>query len=80
MELSIVPHLNDETDLESDLSAMEKCMETLKDEQKQTVELFYLQQKSYREVEQLTNFDLKAVKSHIQNGKRNLKNCMEQNK
>jgi len=37
------------------------------------IELFYLQDKSYTEVALHTGFDLKKVKSYIQNGKRNLK-------
>ncbi|UYQ93004.1 sigma-70 family RNA polymerase sigma factor [Chitinophaga horti] len=63
--------------LENNLQAMEKCLETLPDEQKRSVDLFYLQEKSYREVEAITGYDLKKVKSYIQNGKRNLKLCME---
>jgi RNA polymerase sigma-70 factor (ECF subfamily) len=41
--------------------------------------LFYLQEKCYKEITGLTGFDLNKVKSYIQNGKRNLKICMEQN-
>jgi len=39
--------------------------------------LFFLEQKCYQEVAELTGYSLKDVKSYIQNGKRNLKNCME---
>lgn len=63
--------------LENNLQAMEKCLETLPEEQKKSVDLFFLQEKSYREVEALTGYDIKKVKSYIQNGKRNLKLCME---
>jgi RNA polymerase sigma-70 factor (ECF subfamily) len=41
------------------------------------IELFYLKQKSYKEIEEETQLDLKKVKSHIQNGKRNIKIWME---
>ncbi len=58
-----------------------RCLETaitgLSSEQKQCIELFYLDEKSYREVEQITGFTYNEVKSHIQNGKRNLKQMME---
>jgi DNA-directed RNA polymerase specialized sigma24 family protein len=35
--------------------------------------LFYLQEKSYKEISDETGFSEKNVKSFIQNGKRNLK-------
>jgi RNA polymerase sigma-70 factor (ECF subfamily) len=54
-------------------------MENLALEQKQCVQLFYLQQKCYKEITATTGYDLKKVKSYIQNGKRNLKICMERN-
>lgn len=59
---------------------METCLEELNMEQQQCVRLFYLEQKCYKEVAELTGYDLNKVKSHIQNGKRNLKICMERNK
>ncbi|MFU8842644.1 MAG: RNA polymerase sigma factor [Bacteroidales bacterium] len=48
-------------------------IETLKSDQRVCIELMYLQKKSYKEVCELTGFSMKQVKSHIQNGKRNLK-------
>lgn len=63
--------------LEEDLQALEKCLETLSPEQKVSVDLFYLKEKCYREIADQTGFELKKVKSYIQNGKRNLKNCIE---
>jgi RNA polymerase sigma-70 factor (ECF subfamily) len=68
-----------EPDMESDLSKLEKCIETLNTEQKKCVTLFYIQEKCYKEIADSTGFELKNVKSYIQNGKRNLKICMEQN-
>lgn len=70
-------HHNDEPLLEDDLQSLEKCIETLQNEQKRCVELFYLQNKSYKEVEDITRYGLNKVKSYIQNGKRNLKICMD---
>jgi DNA-directed RNA polymerase specialized sigma24 family protein len=78
MENDTIFHLDDEPEMEANLTKLEKCMETLVVEQKQCVQLFYLQQKCYKEIVQLTGFDDNKVKSYIQNGKRNLKICMDQ--
>jgi RNA polymerase sigma factor (sigma-70 family) len=64
---------------ESQLNSMERCMAKLPEEQRLTIDLFYLQQKCYKEISDTTGFDLNKVKSYIQNGKRNLKICMEKN-
>ena len=56
---------------------LETAINTLSSEQKQCIELFYLNEKSYREVEKITGYTYKEVKSYIQNGKRNLKQMME---
>ncbi|NQY10914.1 MAG: sigma-70 family RNA polymerase sigma factor [Flavobacteriales bacterium] len=78
MELAVPVHHIDEPSIESDLQAMERCMEKLPVEQKNCVDLFFLQEKSYRQIVELAGFELKKVKSYIQNGKRNIKNCLEQ--
>lgn len=71
-------HLKEEKlSLEKDLKALEACIEELKKEQKTCVKLFFIEKKSYHEVEVLTGLNLKKVKSYIQNGKRNLKICLE---
>lgn len=70
---------NAHPDNEENLQALERCMQTLPEAQKQTVNLFYLQQKCYKDIAGLTGYDLNKVKSYIQNGKRNLKICMEKN-
>lgn len=58
--------------------ALRQCMEKLKKEQKQCIELFYYRKLSYQEVAGKLGMELKKVKSYIQNGKRNLKICLEQ--
>ncbi|MGB8192268.1 MAG: sigma-70 family RNA polymerase sigma factor [Chitinophagaceae bacterium] len=70
-------HLNGVPEKEQHLQSMEVCLKTLPAEQKQCVELFYLQGKSYNEIVEATGFDWKQVRSFIQNGRRNLKICME---
>jgi RNA polymerase sigma factor (sigma-70 family) len=72
-------HLDMDDTKESKLSVMEQCMEKLPQEQKVTVDLFYLQEKCYKEVADITGYDMLKVKSYIQNGKRNLKICIERN-
>jgi len=52
-------------------------MDKLNPAQKQSVDLFYIKEKCYKEVADITGFSLNDVKSYIQNGKRNLKICLE---
>ncbi|TDE10328.1 sigma-70 family RNA polymerase sigma factor [Dyadobacter psychrotolerans] len=69
----------DLTNLDTKLDKLERCMKTLTAEQKASIDLFFLQEKCYREISDQTGFDFNKVKSYIQNGKRNLKICMENN-
>lgn len=62
---------------EEQLTAMEGCLGKLPDKQQQSVRLFFLEEKCYKEISESTGYSLNEVKSYIQNGKRNLKNCME---
>ena len=59
------------------LDLMSQSLEELGKEQKLCVILFYLEKRSYQEIADATGFTLMQVKSHIQNGKRNLKLLME---
>lgn len=70
-------HLNGMMQKEENLQRLEYCLQTLSQEQKQTVELFYLQNKCYKEIATETGIEWNKVRSHIQNGRRNLKLCME---
>jgi RNA polymerase sigma factor (sigma-70 family) len=72
-------HLDIDDAKETQLTVMEKCMETLSEEQRRSVDLFYLQEKCYKEVADITGYEMLKVKSYIQNGKRNLKICIEKN-
>ncbi len=73
MESEVFLHPNGEDTEEAQLLLIEKGLATLSGEQKECVELFYLQQKCYKEIVEITGYELKKVKSYIQNGKRNLK-------
>jgi RNA polymerase sigma-70 factor (ECF subfamily) len=76
MEFTPLLHPDDDNREEA-LKALERCMEKLNAVQKQSVDLFYLKEKCYKEIADVTGFSLNDVKSYIQNGKRNLKLCME---
>jgi len=55
------------------LELMTNSLAELNHEQNQCLILFYLEKKSYQEITESTGFSMMQVKSHIQNGKRNLK-------
>jgi RNA polymerase sigma-70 factor (ECF subfamily) len=77
MESTLPEHLLSDGNGEHRIRYLEIAIEELSTEQKQCIELFYLDEKSYREVEEITGYTYNEVKSHIQNGKRNLKQRME---
>lgn len=62
---------------EVSLNNLEDALKILNDEQRICVTLFYFQKKTYQEIVTTTNYTMLQVKSHIQNGKRNLKIQME---
>jgi RNA polymerase sigma-70 factor (ECF subfamily) len=70
-------HLDEVFEKERQFERLGVCMENLNEEQRQTVRMFYLENKCYNEISTLTGFDWSKVRSLIQNGKRNLKICME---
>ena len=59
------------------LDLLEAALKELNPEQQQCVTLFYLQKKTYQEINTITGFTMLQVKSYIQNGKRNLKILIE---
>ncbi len=82
MDVSLVQneedvHLNGVMEKEEHFKQLRYCMDQLVPAQKQAVALFYLEGKCYNEISQSTGIDWKQVRSYIQNGRRNLKNCMD---
>lgn len=69
-----------DTDNEANLTALERCKEKLPTAQKVSIQLFYIEEKCYKEIVENTGYTLNEVKSYIQNGKRNLKICLEKNR
>lgn len=59
------------------MHALQECLASLKAEQRQCIVSFYLEKKTYKEIAVGEELEVKKVKSFIQNGKRNLKNCIE---
>lgn len=80
MESSFFPHPEGEKDKEVMLQQLEECLKKLNEQQRLSVELFFLKEKSYQEVSGMTGYSMNEVKSFIQNGKRNLTNCMGEKK
>lgn len=70
-------HLNGVLEKEEHFKHMYFCLQQLVPEQKQVVELFYLNGKCYNEIAEKTGIEWNKVRSFIQNGRRNLKNCMD---
>ena len=65
-------HLNGVSQVEMD-RRLESAIESLKEEQKKCIRLFYFEKRSYEDIVDTTDFTYKEVKSHLQNAKRNLK-------
>lgn len=61
---------------EQRFEALGDAIDELKENQKKCILLFFLQQKTYNDIADITGFSYKDVKTHIQNGKRNLKNYL----
>ncbi len=77
MEFTDEFHLDKVLEDEHKLQALNECIEALPPHQKQAVVKFFMEELSYKEVSDVTGNDLNKVKSFIQNGKRNLKICLE---
>ena len=77
MELTAEIHLNNDIDGEDIFEKLNMAIKKLNGEQQICIEMLYLQNKSYRDVADITGFTMKQVKSHIQNGKRNLRIYLE---
>lgn len=65
--------------LQKRVDILNKSLSEIKPNQKNCIELFYFKGLSYKEVSDKTNLSIKEVKSHIQNGKRNLKLLISDN-
>ena len=79
MHLEQKDHPENVIEKELQLNSMENCIEQLPSEQRKAIQLFYLKEKCYKEIADSTGTEISKVRSFIQNGRRNLKICMEKN-
>lgn len=61
---------------EEELRKLEQCLAQLTAQQAQCIQLFYYDNKSYQEIATIEGLELGLVRSQLQNGRRNLKKCM----
>ena len=80
MQNAEILHLNGELEKEENLIALHHCIGKLTDEQKRVVELFYINGKCYNEIVNITGLEWNKIRSSIQNGRRNLKLCIDKQK
>ncbi len=72
-------HLNGVLEKEENFQKLEYCLGTLTSDQQEAIRLFYLESKCYNEIVEITGQEWNHVRSCIQNGRRNLKICMDKN-
>ncbi len=71
--------LHQKIEEEAQLNEMGKAIVSLNPEQKQCIQLFFFEKRSYDEIAKETGYSVNKVKSHIQNGKRNLRIYLMEN-
>ena len=70
-------HLDIDHEKEHRLNQLTECLSALPPQQRKAVELFYFQGRCYKEIASTTGLEWNKIRSLIQNGKRNLKLCIE---
>lgn len=83
----ISAHVLEENDIlshtqmrEAGLLKLEAAINRLNEEQKECITLFYLKEKSYKEIVETSGYNIGEVKSHLQNGRRNLRLILDNSK
>lgn len=71
-------NLNDIEEKEEHEKALQNCIQELPEKQRICVRYFFIEELSYKDIEGISGYTLKMIKSFIQNGKRNLRICLEQ--
>ncbi len=78
MQSAHTTHLSNELlEKEETFKQLELCLERLPDDQKHSIHLFFVEKKCYNEIAIITGYEWNKVRSYIQNGKRNLKICLD---
>lgn len=55
---------------------IEEALSQLDERQSACIRLFFFEQKSYKDISDITGFDVSEVKSYLQNGKRRLRGLL----
>jgi len=76
MEFDDVFNPKDKEKQEERFLMLDKAISSLPREQAECVELFYCKGNTYEQISEITGFSFNQIKSHIQNGKRNIKNIL----
>jgi RNA polymerase sigma factor (sigma-70 family) len=66
-----------EVELPKNTNPLEYCLGELNQHQRQCVTWFYYEEKSYKEIADQLREDIGKIRSYIQNGRRNLRICLE---
>ena len=73
-------HPIDEFEPDGQEQALNDCLKKLQPQQLKCVKEFYYEGKSYKQISEESGEELGRVRSNIQNGRRNLRICMEKEK
>jgi RNA polymerase sigma-70 factor (ECF subfamily) len=69
--------LEEQTEVSEREDALNYCLEQLTEQQKTCVNLFYYEGYSYKAIAEMRQEEVGQIRSNIQNGRRNLRNCIE---
>ncbi len=64
---------------EMQYEVMENCLKQLNHLQRTSIDLFYYKNKTYLEIAGIIEDEVSQVRSYLQNGRRNIKKCVERN-
>lgn len=79
MEYEQVMYLLEEEESYDRTKVLKPCLGKLPEQQRVSIIYFFMDELSYADIADRTGYTLSHVKSYIQNGKRNLKICIEKN-
>lgn len=69
--------LCEEHSTDEQIAALHRCLEKLPEVQRISILHFFMEEMTYADIVEQTGYTMNNVKSYIQNGKRNLKNCIK---
>ena len=78
-EYNSVMYLLEDSDYNEQTVLLSECMNKLPEQQRLSLNYFFVNKLSYAEIVDKTGYTLKHVKSYIQSGKQKIKVCLENN-